>query len=111
MNEAYLMHYGVKGMKWGVRKDRSKSYSDDYNSTKSLRKKNVKQLSNSELRKLNERMQLEANYKRLNPSVVNKGYKFAKGLLTAGGTIGGLYQLSKSEWFKQGRQYVKNRFS
>ena len=26
--EAYLAHYGVKGMKWGVRKDQYRAYQD-----------------------------------------------------------------------------------
>lgn len=104
MNEAYLMHYGVKGMKWGVRK---KNYSDDYNSTKELRKKSYKELSNKELRELNERMNLESNYKRLNPQGVRKGEEYAKKVLAVGGTIGGLYAMSQSPWFKAGIAFVK----
>lgn len=47
MNE--LQHHGVKGMKWGVRKDRE----------------DAKKLSDSELNNANKRMQAEENYVRL----------------------------------------------
>ena len=56
-----LFHFGVKGMKWGVRKDRNKKsgYSEDYNQTVDLRKRDPKTLSNKELQALNTRLQLE----------------------------------------------------
>ena len=74
-----LEHYGVKGMKWGIRKDRSsKSSGTKKKSSRSearTKKKraaaatkaasNPKNMSNDELRKQNERMRLEQEYKRL----------------------------------------------
>ena len=74
-----LEHYGVKGMKWGIRKDRSsKSSGTKKKSARSearAKKKkaaaaskaasNPKNMSNEELRKRNERMRLEQEYKRL----------------------------------------------
>lgn len=74
-----LEHYGVKGMKWGVRKDRSsKSSGPKKKSARSearAKKKKAaaekkaandpKNLSNDELRKQNERMRLEQEFKRL----------------------------------------------
>lgn len=59
-----LMHYGILGMKWGRRKA-SHQTSDDYSSVKKLRKKHYSEMSNDELQKVNERLQLEANYKKL----------------------------------------------
>ena len=74
-----LEHYGVLGMKWGVRKDRSsKSSGTKKKSSRSeakAEKKKVaaakkaandpKNMSNDELRKQNERMRLEQEFKRL----------------------------------------------
>ena len=102
--ENELTHYGIKGMKWGVRrfqnkngsltaagKKRRDSWSDDAKTAHDIKKKNVKQMSNSELKKLNERTRLEQEYSRLNPNAVQKGLKYA-GVAAAGlGTIVGLY--------------------
>ena len=83
--ENELYHYGVLGMRWGVRKDRSrlsgssrrkKSWSDDARTAQSLKKKSKKQLSNAELRTLNERTRLEQEYSRLNPNAFKRGVKF-----------------------------------
>lgn len=75
-----LLHYGVKGMKWGVRKDRNKirrglarvrggkyeEPSDDYTTARNLRKRakvsGKKSLSNKELQIAIERMRLENQY-------------------------------------------------
>ena len=66
-------HYGTKGMRWGVRKKRSRS--SDSSSTSSLRKKKAFQLSNAELRKVNARLSLEKQYSQLNPSTASKAKK------------------------------------
>ena len=78
-----LTHYGILGMKWGVRRTeaqlargRGKSKSEDYETAKALNKKKVNQLSNAELRKLNERKQLENQYAQLNQSSFKKGLAF-----------------------------------
>lgn len=102
-----LMHYGVKGMKWGVRKDRKKSYSDDYNESRSLKKKSYKELSNDELKKLNKRLELEGNYKRLNPNLINRGLNAAKGILLTSGTIGGLYAIKNTPYVTDGKKFIK----
>ena len=82
MSELY--HFGVKGMKWGVRKDRkrsvstrrSKSDSKDYTETRDLLKKSPNKLSNSELRKINERLNLEQQYANLTTTQKQKGNRF-----------------------------------
>ena len=74
----FLEHYGVKGMKWGVRKDRSRKSSTSKNSSTDSKKKksksktksssgktDVSKMSNEELKRQNERMRLEQEYKRL----------------------------------------------
>lgn len=103
MAEDELYHYGVKGMKWGVRKDRSKSsgssrkkretygWSKDAKRANSIKKKSVKQMTNKELQTLNKRMELEKNYSRLNPSKVRKGMAAAATIAGAMGTVAALY--------------------
>ena len=81
-----LMHFGVKGMRWGVRNAESKKRiareeSEDYSSTKKLRKQPVSTLSNSELKKINERIQLEQTYKQLTAKDVSKGRSASTKLL------------------------------
>ena len=68
--EYVLIHHGIKGQKWGVRRfqnadgtltaaGRKKYGSDDNYEVEQLKKKRVKDLSNDELRKIAERKQLE----------------------------------------------------
>lgn len=68
--EEALQHYGVKGMRWGIRKDRR---SADAKSVASLRKKKASQLSNAELQAVAKRIRLEQDYERLNPSLASRG--------------------------------------
>lgn len=89
-----LYHYGVLGMKWGVRRDRSSggskkrrasNMSQDARDAAQLKKKRVSEMSNAELRRLNDRQQLEQNHARLNPSKIKKGIAFvttATGVMT-----------------------------
>ena len=71
MNEFY--HHGIKGQKWGVRRfqnpdgtltaaGRKRYGSQDNFDARNLEKKGKKNLSNDELRKINERKRLEAEY-------------------------------------------------
>lgn len=121
----YLMHHGVKGMKWGIRKKavssgkkikfkvsslnkkRISSYSKDYQETRTLRRKSSKKLSNQELKTLNKRMELEQNYNRLSTSSINRGVNVARNLVGIAGTIGGLYAVSQSPWVKAGMKILK----
>lgn len=97
MEQNYLYHYGVLGMKWGVRRSRKKaakaerksakqrkeeSYSEDYKRVKALKKKKLYEMSNAEIRELNNRMQLETQYKDLKKKNVSKGQKFVTEVLT-----------------------------
>ena len=92
-----LYHFGIPGMKWGKRNRSSNvpSSEDHINKTK-LQKKPLKSMSNMELRKLNERLQLEKQYKDLNPKDINKGLNFVKKVTAAGTTLASLYALSKT---------------
>lgn len=117
----HLAHYGIKGMKWGVRRYHNKdgSYtnagkrrrrsqnSDDYEETRSLRRKSAKQLSNEELKKLNKRLNLESEYRRLNPRGIFRGQQAARTLIGLAGTIGGVYAISGSPWVESGKEILK----
>ncbi len=94
-----LYHYGVLGMKWGKRRSRSSSStkgSPDHERARQLNAKGATHLSNSELKELTQRMQLESQYRNLNPSKVKKGMKIVAGVAAAGTTVSTLYGLSKS---------------
>lgn len=102
-NELY--HYGILGMKWGVRrfqnkdgsltprgKSRKKSKSvdtpahEDY--SKAHNKKSVKSMSDAELRARLNRLQMEKNYQTLmGDENVSKGKKIANGILKTATTV------------------------
>lgn len=66
----YIKHYGVKGMKWGVRRDRRSSSSSSSSS-------NIKSMSDQDLQRAVQRMNLERQYQSLaGTSSTNSGAKF-----------------------------------
>lgn len=87
--ENVLKHYGVKGMKWGVIRDKialarkraTRNQSEDYKTKKALKRKKLSEMSNSEIKKLNERLQLEQNLKRLKAQDVSAGRKRAEAIV------------------------------
>lgn len=89
--QKYLEHHGVKGMRWGVRRNHglgtsSKSQSRtsaDYKATAEFRKRHPATLSNKQLQRVNERMNLEKNFSRLNPNKLAEGKKQALKILSA----------------------------
>lgn len=102
-NTEYLIHYGVLGMKWGVRRrqnsngshiKRSKKHRteihEDYK--KAHDKKSVKSMSDAELRNRNNRLSMERQYselKRTNSSIL-KGMAYvtaASGIMTTAMTF------------------------
>lgn len=95
----YLSHHGTKGMRWGVRRYQNKDGSltlagrkrytkeephEDYKKAHS--KKSIKQMSDSELKQINKRLEAESNYKRLTKKK-NIGEKAVKTFISTAGTI------------------------
>lgn len=70
MASKHLNHFGVKGMKWGFRRKRDSTevISKDYSESRALMKKPIKTLSNDDIQKVNRRLNLEGELKRLNPT-------------------------------------------
>ena len=93
-HDAFLEHFGILGMRWGHRKDRGNSTSSSSGSEKkepteheeavNLGKKGIKNLSNAELQKYTQRMQLEQQYRQLSAQQQaqhqNAGKEFVKSL-------------------------------
>lgn len=107
-----LSHYGIKGMRWGVRRKRDSDTgrvkgkpasapkeSQDAKAAKKLKKKSASELSNAELKELNRRLQLELDYARLNNdpsqrSKVKKGEDFVKQAISYGNMATQVYNLA-----------------
>jgi len=84
--EEALAHYGVLGMRWGVRKGRGtpRAQSTDAQSARNLRKKSASELSNQEIEAYLKRARLE---KQFSEATATRSQKAKKWLAT---------QLSKS---------------
>lgn len=105
-NDEHLAHHGILGMKWGIRRYQNKDgtltpegrkrYGDIDSSNESVDAKKARVLksrsatelykhadlfSDSELKQAYDRLNLEANIKRLAPAPVNRGEKFVKSVL------------------------------
>lgn len=102
MNNNELYHYGIPGMRWGVRKSQ-KRMSSDAEEVRSLKKKKVKEMSNDEIRKVHTRQKLEKQHKELNPGAIAKGLIIAGAVAAALTTINNLYRNSR-ETIKNGKE-------
>lgn len=85
MNDNELYHYGVLGMKWGVRRKRKSSNVE----TAKPKKKTLSEMSDDELQSAINRLQIEKKYKglvsELNPQQESKAKAFIKRVLERSG--------------------------
>ena len=78
MNGNELIHYGVLGMKWGVRRKRNKSSNIEVVTNK----KSVSELSDEELRRIINRHLMEKQYAQITAKQKSAGAKFVSEVLT-----------------------------
>lgn len=97
LNNGELYHVGVKGMRWGVRKAQRKAnridrkakrnnWSEDSTEVAKIKTKKINQMSNAELRRLNERNQLEVTNRDLRRKQ-NRGQRAVDTFVKTAGTI------------------------
>ena len=95
-----LYHYGIPGQKWGLRRfqredgsrtpagkkrDNRHGKSEDHMKTQSAKKKGPDGLSNEDLKKTNERLRLEQEYKKLTADQITKSESWVKESLKSAG--------------------------
>lgn len=115
-NESQLVHYGIKGMKWGIRRSeaelrRSRGLapsSEDHVRSRRLRRKSLREMDNAEIEVLTKRLQLEKKYKELNPSNYQKAEKFVNRVVSTANTIQQVDRMIGSPMTKAVEQAIKN---
>ena len=78
-----LEHFGIKGMHWGRRKGPThvETPSADHKEKMRIKSKSISEMSNAELKTVNERLQLEKRYKELATEDLSRGQRFVRDML------------------------------
>ena len=120
--EQSLKHYGVKGMKWGQIRERGpngrvtgKVVSEDHVNSRILKKKSTSEMSNRELKELNNRLQLEKTNRELQSrgalQKIKAGTAVAGTILAVGTTVTTAYNFVNSPAGKAVINGVKKAFN
>lgn len=117
MADSYLVHNGVKGMKWGRRKAKapakrlavSSDYQEFSRTSSKIKSSGTSSLSNRQLQANITRLNLEKQYKQLNPSEVQKGYGKVKAALGVAGTLTAAYAFVKSPLVQDVAKLMRRR--
>ena len=114
----FLEHHGVKGMHWGIRNKRSRvktgaarhPQSAESKKASELRKRKPHQLTSNQLKDVNARLNLEKNFRQLNPNIVDKGHSRVKAYLALYATAATIIGLSQTPTAKRviraGKNYI-----
>jgi hypothetical protein len=84
LTEEFLAHFGVRGMRWGVRRERSAASAESVRARTledQIRRSGSQSLSNKDLQDLVTRLNLEKQYGQLNQKQVSAGRKIAQDIL------------------------------
>lgn len=92
-NNIEMYHYGVKGMHWGIRRKKSQNHPDEKEKKKKKKKKkreeeiDLSTISDEDLRKIINRLQMERQYKKLKSEEVSAGREYAEKMFKVGKTV------------------------
>lgn len=74
--------------------EKQEKWSDDAKTVAAIKAKSVNEMSNAELKKVNERMNLERNYSQLNPTKIETGAKYIAGAVSVTASVLALHNNS-----------------
>lgn len=83
-SKEYLEHVGILGMHWGKKKGKIKkplSPHKDYSVADTIRKKDIREMSNEELKTLTSRVQLEKSYRDVSKKELSAGKQFMQNFI------------------------------